>query len=338
MKKNISRAILHPMLWVFVFFAVFPFIFPFVGGYTYLAVEVLIWSIYTIGFNILLGYTGLPSFGHGAFFGIGGFVLGNILLRVIDQIWVGILAGTFAGAFFGAIVGLFVAKKRGVYFALLTIAFGQMFWFVAWSWRSVTGGEDGLPGIDRLPVGIPGLFSVDISNILSFYYFIYFIFVIAVILIWIVVHSPFGKVIQAIRYNEIRVKCIGYNTALYKWTSFVIAAAFAGLAGTLYALLRHAVFSDVMHWSQSGNVLLMVVLGGGMVNFFGPIVGAMVFLILRDLFSTVTEHWYLIYGLMIMAVVVFIPEGILGFLKKDSGIAMFSKYVINWVRGRKWKS
>lgn len=338
MKKNISRAILHPTLWVFVFFAVFPFIFPFVGGYTYLAVEVLIWSIYTMGFNILLGYTGLPSFGHGAFFGIGGFVLGNILLRVIDQMWVGILVGTFAGAFFGAIVGLFVAKKRGIYFALLTIAFGQMFWFVAWIWRPVTGGEDGLPGIDRLPVGIPGLFSVDTSNILSFYYFVYFIFVIAVILIWIIVHSPFGKVIQAIRYNEIRVKCIGYNTALYKWTSFVISAAFAGLAGTLYALLRHAVFSDAMHWSQSGNVLLMVVLGGGMVNFFGPIVGAMVFLILRDLFSTVTEHWYLIYGLMIMAVVVFIPEGILGFLKKDRGIAMFPRYVINWVRGRKWKS
>jgi len=338
MKKNISRAILHPILWVFVFFAVFPYIFPFVGGYTYLAVEVLIWSIYTMGFNIVLGYTGLPSFGHGAFFGIGGFVLGNILLRVIDQMWVGILAGTLAGAFFGAIVGLFVANKRGVYFALLTTAFGQMLWYAAWSWRSLTGGEDGLPGIDRLPVGIPGLFSVDTSNILSFYYFVYFIFVIAIILIWIIVHSPFGKVIQAIRYNEIRVKCIGYNTVLYKWTSFVISAAFAGLAGTLYALLRNAAFADAMHWSQSGNVLLMVLLGGGMVNFFGPIVGAIVFLILRDLFSTVTEHWYLIYGLMIMFTIVFIPEGILSFLKKDRGIVMFPKYVINWVRGRKWKS
>lgn len=183
----------------------------------------------------------------------------------------------------------------------------------------MTGGEDGLTGINRLPLGIPGLFSIDLKDILNFYYFVYFIFIVCTILIWIIVHSPFGRTLQAIRYNETRAKCIGYNTVFYKWISFTISCAFSGLAGSLYALLRHAAFSDVMHWTQSGNVLLMVLLGGGLINFFGPVLGAGVFIVLRDLFSTLTEHWLLIYGLLFMFVIIFIPEGILSFFKKEEG-------------------
>ena len=142
MKQTISDIIRHPMFWVLFFFFL-PFLLPLIGGYTYLGTEVLIWSIFALGFNILLGYTGLPSFGHGAFFGIGAFVMGIIQLRVIQGIWIPILAGTLAGAFFGALVGLFLAKKRGIYFALLTIAFSQMFWFISWGWDSMTGGKMG---------------------------------------------------------------------------------------------------------------------------------------------------------------------------------------------------
>ena len=319
MKKIIFIGIRHPMFWVFALFLILPYLLPIVGGYTYLGTEVLIWAIFSLGYNILLGYTGLPSFGHGAFFGIGAFVFGIIQLRVIQGMWIPILMGTFAGAFFGALVGLFVAKKRGIYFALLTIAFSQMFWFISWGWDKMTGGEDGLTGINRLPLGIPGLFSIDLKDILNFYYFVYFIFIVCTILIWIIVHSPFGRTLQAIRYNETRAKCIGYNTVFYKWISFTISCAFSGLAGSLYALLRHAAFSDVMHWTQSGNVLLMVLLGGGLINFFGPVLGAGVFIVLRDLFSTLTEHWLLIYGLLFMFVIIFIPEGILSFFKKEEG-------------------
>jgi branched-chain amino acid transport system permease protein len=315
-KKIILRVIRHPMFWVFLFFLVLPYLLPFVGGYTYLGVEVLIWSIFALGYNILLGYTGLPSFGHGAFFGIGAFVAGIMQLRVVQGMWIPILTGVFAATFFGALVGLFLARKRGIYFALLTIAFSQMFWFISWGWDKMTGGEDGLSGINRLPVGIPGLFSIDLKDILNFYYFVYILFVICTILIWIIVRSPFGKTLQAIRYNEIRAKCIGYDTPRYKWLSFTISCAFSGLAGTLYVLLRNAAFSDVMHWTQSGNVIMMVLLGGGLANFYGPILGAGVFIVLRDLFSTLTEHWLLIYGLLFMFVIVFIPEGILSFFKK----------------------
>jgi branched-chain amino acid transport system permease protein len=154
------------------------------------------------------------------------------------------------------------------------------------------------------------------EEILHFYYFVYFLFVICTVLIWVIVHSPFGRTLQAIRYNEVRAKAIGYNTPLYKWLSFILSCAFSGLAGALYALLRNAAFSDVMHWTQSGNVIMMVLLGGGLTNFFGPILGSGVFIVLRDLFSTWTEHWLLIYGLLFMFVIIFIPEGILSFFKR----------------------
>jgi len=319
MKKTVLKILRHPMFWVFVFFLILPYLLPYVGGYTYLGTEVLIWSIFALGYNILLGYTGLPSFGHGAFFGTGAFVMGIIQLRVIQGMWIPMLAGTFAGAFFGALVGLFLAKKRGIYFSLLTIAFSQMFWFISWGWDKMTGGEDGLAGIHRLPVGIPGLFSIDLNNILNFYYFVYVLFILCTVLIWVIVHSPFGRTLQAIRYNETRTRCIGYNTALYKWASFTLSCAFSGLAGPLFALLRNAAFSDSMHWTQSGNVIMMVLLGGGLTHFFGPVLGAGMFIVLRDLFSALTEHWLLFYGLLFMFVIVFLPEGILGFFKFGRG-------------------
>jgi branched-chain amino acid transport system permease protein len=319
MNQTLARIIRHPMTWVLLLFLFLPFLLPYVGGYTYLGTEVLIWSIFSLGCNILLGYTGLPPFGHGAFFGIGAFVMGIVQLRVVQGMWVPIVAATAAGALFGALVGLFVAKKRGIYFALLNIAFSQMFWFICWGWDKMTGGEDGLAGIHRLPVGIPGLFSLDLKDSLHFYYFVYLFFVACCLLIWVIVHSPFGRTLQAIRYNETRVKCIGYNTTVFKWTAYTVSCAFAGLAGALYALLRNAAFSDSMHWSQSGNAVMMILLGGGMANFFGPILGTGVFIVLRDLISALTERWMLLYGLLFMFVIIFLPEGILGFFSREKG-------------------
>ena len=324
------------MFGVFIFFLILPYLLPYLGGYTYLGAEVLIWSIFALGLNIIVGYTGLPSFGHGAFFGIGAFMMGIMQLRVIKGLWIPMLSGILVATLFGALVGLFLAKKRGIYFALLTIAFSQMLWFISWGWDSMTGGEDGIAGINRLPIGIPGLFSIGIDNILSFYYFVYAVFVVCTVLIWVIVHSPFGRTLQPIRYNETRCKCIGYNTALYKWTSFTLSCAFSGLAGVLYALLRNAAFSDVLHWTKSGDVILMIILGGGMSNFFGPVLGAAVFIVLRDLFSAITKHWLLIFGLLFMVVIIFLPEGLLSIFKKGEGKREPYRF---WEIGSKlWKS
>ena len=317
MKTAARRLVRHPMPWVFLLFAVLPFLLPFIGGYTYLGTEVLIWSIFALGFNIVLGYTGLPSFGHGAFFGVGAFAMAILQLRVMQGMWIPMAISAFAGALFGALVGLFVAKKRGIYFALLTIAFSQMFWFITWQWDTVTGGEDGLAGVNRTAIQLPGLPGIDLNDVTVFYYFVFVVFVLCTLLLWTIVHSPFGRTLQAIRFNETRAKCIGYNTPLYKWLAFTVSCAFAGLAGALYTLLRNAAFADVMHWTQSGNAVMMVLLGGGMSNFFGPILGAAVFIVLRDLFSAFTEHWMLIYGLLFMFVIVFVPEGILGLFRGE---------------------
>jgi branched-chain amino acid transport system permease protein len=301
-----------PMWIVFLVFALFPYI-PFFGRYLSLGTEVLVWSLFALGFNMLLGYTGLASFGHGAFFGIGAYAAGIFFLHVSKGVWGPLFMAVAVSGVFAALVGLLVAKKRGIYFSLITIAISQVFYFVAFRWEELTGGETGLSGIDRVNIGFPGL-EVKISPPLNYYYFVLVIFVLCTLLIWRLVHSPFGKVLQSIRENEVRAKYLGYNTAAYKWGVFVISGLFAGLAGGLYTLLINSAFAGVLDWTQSGNVVMMTLLGGGTVNFFGPILGAAIFIVSRDLLSAYWESWMLIYGLIFVCVILFIPSGILGLI------------------------
>jgi branched-chain amino acid transport system permease protein len=302
-----------PMVWVLVGFAVFPFI-PFVGRYLSLATEVVIWSLFALGFNILLGYTGLPSFGHGAFFGIGAYAAAMWFLRLSPGVWGPLLAATVAAGIAAVLIGGLVAKKRGIYFALITIAVSQVFYFVAFRWDEVTGGETGLSGIDRLNVGVPGLPQLTLANGLTYYYFVLAIFALCMLLIWRIVHSPFGRVLQAIRENEVRASYLGYHTTVYKWGAFAVSGLFSGLAGGLYTLLINAAFANILDWTQSGNVVMMTLLGGGTVNFFGPILGAAIFIVSRDLLSAYWESWMLIYGMIFVLVILFIPSGILGLI------------------------
>ena len=177
-----------PTMWVLLGFAVFPFI-PYAGRYLSLATEVVIWSLFALGFNILLGYTGLPSFGHGAFFGIGAYAAAITFLRLSPGVWGPLLAATVAAGLSAMLIGGLVARKRGIYFALITIAVSQVFYFVAFRWDEVTGGETGLSGIDRLDVGIPGLLTLKLANGLTYYYFVLVIFAACMLLIWRIVLS-----------------------------------------------------------------------------------------------------------------------------------------------------
>jgi branched-chain amino acid transport system permease protein len=298
---------------VFFIFAIFPYI-PYIGRYVSLGTEVIIWSLFAIGFNILLGYTGLPSFGHGAFFGIGAYAAGIFFLHIYKGIWVPLIMSIVITGFFATLVGWLVAKKKGIYFALITIAISQVFYFIAFRWEELTGGETGLSGIDRMNIGIPDLLTLKLSKPINYYYFVLVIFILCTLLIWKIVHSPFGKVLQAIRENEIRAKYLSYNTTAYKWGAFAISGLFAGLAGGLYTFLINSAFPFVLDWTQSGNVVMMTLLGGGTVNFFGPILGAAIFIVSRDLLSAYWESWMLIYGLIFVFVILFIPSGILGLI------------------------
>lgn len=311
---EIARCIRHPMFIILALFLIAPVVIMQVGGMS-LAIEVMIWAIFALGYNILLGYTGLPSFGHGLFFATGSYICGLIQHHVIQSTWISMLGGMLGCGVIAAILGLLLAGKRGIYFALLTIAFTQMFFFIAFQWDAVTGGENGLMGIERYALSFLGLFNISIESTLSYYYFVFAILAASLLLLWKLVHSPLGSVLYSIKQNEVRARYLGYNTWLYKWTSIIISGIFAGLAGALYAMLQHGAFANPIHWTRSGDVVMMALIGGGLSNFFGPVFGAVIFIALRDIISTITEHWYLFYGLIIVFIILFLPEGILGSLR-----------------------
>jgi branched-chain amino acid transport system permease protein len=168
-----------------------------------------------------------------------------------------------------------------------------------------------------MPINIANIVSIDITDSIKYYYFVLVIFAVSMILLWKVVHSPFGKVLQSIRENELRTRFMGYNTTIYKWASFCISGFFASLAGSLHALLQNAAFPEVLEWIRSGDVVIMTLLGGGLVNFYGSILGASIFVVFRDLLSHWWESWLLLYGIMFVAIILFMPTGILGVLTKE---------------------
>jgi len=281
-----------------------------VGLYQYLALEIMIWMLYALGYNLLLGYTGLPSFGHGAFFGIGAYAFG-LIGRQWPNLWLSLGGAILAAAIVGGLVALFLSHRRGIYYALLTIAFGQVFWFVSIKWHSVTGGEDGLLNIKRLAADF-GLVKFDLAKNDALFFFGLFVFAIVVVLLWRLIHSPFGRIIQAIRQNETRAAFVGHNVWLYKWVSFVLSCAVAGLAGALFAMAQQGAYPNVMSLHSSGFVVMMVLIGGGLVSFWGPVLGALFFILARDLLGAYTETWLLWYGLLFMVMVLWKPEGLAG--------------------------
>jgi branched-chain amino acid transport system permease protein len=303
-----------PMLATFALFASLPLWIKAVGLYPYLGVEVMIWVVYALGFNLLLGTGGLPSFGHGAFFGVGAYAFGLSQLHWGLGLWGSLAVALAAGGIAGGMVASFISHRRGIYYALLTIAFGQIFWFVSIKWHSVTRGEDGLLNIRRPPADF-GIAVLDIQKLENLYAFCFAVFVLVVVLLWRLVHSPFGRVLAAIRQNETRARFVGYNVWLYKWLAFVISTLIAGLAGGLFALAQQSAYPNVMSLHQSGFVVMMALIGGGMVSFWGPVIGAVLFFLARDLLGAYTEAWLLWYGLLFMAIVLFKPEGLAGWFK-----------------------
>ncbi|MEO6362192.1 MAG: branched-chain amino acid ABC transporter permease [Caldimonas sp.] len=300
-----------PMLVTLALLATTPFWLARLGLYQYLALEVMIWMLYALGYNLMLGTTGLPSFGHGAFFGAGAYAFGLLQQRVFANLWFDLAGALLMTAVLGALVGACVSHKRGIYFALLTIAFGQVFWFVSVKWHVVTGGEDGLQNIVR-PVLPLGFADLPLKSNQALFFFCLAVFAIALVVLWRLVHSPFGRVLAAVRQNEVRAAFVGYNVWLYKWLAFTIASSFAGLAGALFALAQQSAYPNVMSLHSSGFVVMMVLIGGGLVSFWGPAIGAVFFILARDVLGAATETWLLWYGLLFVAMVLWKPEGIAG--------------------------
>jgi len=292
-----------------------PFWLPLVGGYTALAGRVLVLGLAAMSFNILLGFTGVMSFGHAAYFGLGAYGAGLTLKYLAASTPLAMLMGTLLGGVLGALFGLLIVRRRGVYFAMVTVAFGQVAFYIAYSWNDLTGGYDGLRGFQREPLHL-GFTTIDIvNNSTAFYYFLLFVFAVAVALQGLLLASPFGRTLMAIRENERRARFLGIPIERHIWLSFTISCCFTALAGSLYALLNNFADPMALHYSLSGEIVIMTVMGG-MRAFWGPLLGAAVFVVLQDYISSMTVNWMSFIGLIFVLVVLFFPRGLLGMLQR----------------------
>ena len=291
-----------------------PWWLPLVGGYQELGTRVLVMALAAMSLNFLLGFTGVLSFGHAAYFGLGAYGVGMVLKFLLPSTLLGILAGVAVGTDAAAIIGAMIVRLRGVYFAMVTIAFGQVFYFIAFRWNSVTGGDDGLTGWKRQPIDL-GFAQLDIGNDRVFFYLVLALFAAAVGIMALLLRSPFGRTLLAIRENERRARYLGIPVERHIWLSFVISCAFVSLAGTLYALLNNFTDPRALRWDLSGNFVIMAVLGG-MRSFWGPLIGAAIFVALQDYVSSQTSNWMSIIGLFFVLVVLFFPRGVLGVFRR----------------------
>ena len=294
-----------------------PLWLPLFGGYTALAGRVVVFALAAMSFNMLLGFTGVMSFGHAAYFGLGAYGCGLFLKYVTPSTPLAMLAGTLLGGIAGTLFGLLLVRRRGVYFAMVTIAFGQVCYFIAYKWDDFTGGFDGLRGFIRAPLHF-GLFDVDIANnSTAFYFFVILVFGLAAAAQAFILRSPFGRTMLAIRENERRARFLGIPIEKHIWLSFSISCFFTALAGSLYALLNNFADPLGLNYIMSGNIVMITVMGG-MRSFWGPLVGAVLFVMLQDYVSSMTTNWMFFVGLTFVAVVLFFPRGLMGMFQKGA--------------------
>ncbi|HKZ06556.1 MAG TPA: branched-chain amino acid ABC transporter permease [Methylomirabilota bacterium] len=277
--------------------------------------EILIWGLLAMSSDILIGYTGMVSFGHSAFFGLGMYGAAAALLSVKPaNLWLALLAGLVAAGVIAAFVAFFATRLREIYFAITTLVFSQIFYVIIFTWTEVTGGENGLT-FSQPAFRIPGLFDVRFTPA-SLHWFVLAVVVISYLVLRRVTQSPFGMVLQSIRENEPRTRAIGYHVERYKIVAVMLSGLFAGLAGVLYAIQNKFAAPDFVFFVVSGEVVIFNVMGG-MGTLVGPIAGAAFFLVLREVVSRYLIEYYLIpVGIIFTAMVIFLPQGLLGFLKR----------------------
>jgi len=274
-------------------------------------------AIAALGFNLLLGYTGLLSFGHSAYFGAGAYAVALMMRYLgVSSMELFLLGGIVCSAALAALFGVVCVRHTRIFFAILTLALSQVLWTLAYKFFWITGGTDGL----RVPfskltllgglIGFPG--ADAFARFISFYYYyVLVVFCVCTALMWLIVHSPFGKTLQAIRDNETRARFLGVRIWRYRWLAFLVSGIFTGLAGTLWVPLNGLTTPDVLYWPQSGKIVFFAVLGGFR-NFSGPIVGAVLFNYLEVYAIALTEYWQITLGAILIILVTFLPAGIVG--------------------------
>jgi branched-chain amino acid transport system permease protein len=277
--------------------------------------EILIWGLLAMSSDILIGYTGMVSFGHSAFFGLGMYGAAAALLTIRPaNLWLAMLYGLVAAAVVAVFVAYFATRLRDIYFAITTLVFSQIFYVIIFTWTEVTGGENGLT-FRQPPFAIPGLFSIPFTRD-GLHWFVLAVVALSYLLLRRVTQSPFGMVLQSIRENEPRTRAIGYHVERYKIVAVMLSGLFAGLAGVLYAIQNKFAAPDFVLFLISGETVIFNVMGG-MGTLAGPVAGAAFFLLMKEIFSRVFYEYYLIpVGVIFTLMVIFLPQGLLGFLRR----------------------
>ncbi len=303
---------LKRIICVLVAFGALAAVTPFLDDYTQTIItRALVFAIMAMSLDILMGYTGLRSMGHGAYFAFGAYSTAILITQVKG---VGILTvfgvGLFLSFVVAAFLGLLAVRATGVYFLMITLSFSMVVWGLAYRWHTVTGGDNGIAGIVPLPV-----FGISLENPVAFFYFTFAIFMICMGLLYLLVKSPFGKTLVGIREGEARMKMLGYNTWLHKYLAFVISGTFAGISGILWAMLNRFIAPTDVELVTSVEALLMVALGGP-ATLVGPVIGAAIIMFLRYWVSTYIERWYMILGTTYIITILYAREGLLGLAER----------------------
>lgn len=301
----------NPIIWFFVSLVVLwaaPLFLP--TFYIYLITEILIVSLFAVSTNVLLGFTGLLSFGQVAFFGSSAYAVSLLIKGTSLPFAASFFISVGMSALAALIIGLSCMRLRGFYFAILTLAFSQIFFVVAYKWASLTGGDDGIVGIPKKP-----FLFFDINGADAYYHFVMFVVMASLALLYLIIRSPLGEVLQAIRDNSERTEFLGLQVRNYRLASFVIAGTFGGVAGALFAPFQGIVTPELLHWSHSAEPLMISLLGG-MYFFFGPIAGAVIFVFIKEWITGFTEYWMFWYGLLLMLLIMYLPGGIMGFVSE----------------------
>ncbi len=298
MKGKVYKVVFFCVLAVF--FIALPFLTPTHS----LATEMLIFAIFALGYDILFGFAGLLSFGHAIFFGVGAYATGIVLVRLVPSLFLALVIGTALSLLVSYVIAFLSIRKKGIYFVMITLAFCQMFYFIGFKWTSLTGGDSGFHGVPRTSLG-----PIDLNSEITLYFFILAVFLLSVLLAFRIVGSPFGRVLSALKENEDRARSIGYDTTTFKTIAFMISAFFASLAGGLYAVHSNFVPIDTLSISTAGDVVIMALLGG-IGTLYGPIMGAMLIVFLKNLLSNWIGNWHMILGAIFIVSVLTVRQGI----------------------------
>ncbi|MEX1035072.1 MAG: branched-chain amino acid ABC transporter permease [Sneathiella sp.] len=270
---------------------------------------ILIWSIFAIGFDLVFGVAGMLSFGHAAFFGVGAYTLSLLTMRMGWDFIPALGAAGVVGGALALVFSYFAIRVSGLFFALLTLALSQLIYIMAGTkLRMLTGGVDGIAGVPR-----PDLFGIDFYDDGNYYFFLLALFILALLISGLIRISPLGQALKAVKSNEVRAEQIGFNVQRLQRSVFTISGIYAGVSGGLLASLIFYVGPQMLHWTTSGDVVIMVLLGG-MGTLFGPILGVAIFEIMREWLSTQTSHWYGILGLIFIISTIGMPKGIAGLI------------------------